>query len=44
MLKFSDRALAAKTIDDFALGALESSDFTLENYEHHPAIKAPIAI
>lgn len=43
-LKFSDRALAGKCIDDFILGRLESTDFTLENYEHHPAIKAPIAV
>jgi len=43
-LKFSERALSKKDIDGFKLGELESSDFTLENYEHHPAIKAPIAV
>ncbi len=45
-LVFGEAALSADSIDDFALRSetVISDFFKLEGYEHHPAIKAPIAV
>lgn len=32
------------SIDDYALGKMTADDFKLVDYQHHPAIKAPVAV
>lgn len=43
-VKWSDRAMRARTLNDFALGHMESSDFKLEGYNPHPTIKGKVAV